>query len=181
MFQMELKFEERGKTDDEPGEKTFRARERANNKLKPHHGTSTAGCVSAGEVMRESHAKGDAIVIACEQALLFGRVKQVSRERTSGRRSRALARSCEARFACPNRRACSQATIMKGEEKKSGFAARSRVSWRLATLIIIGAINSALKLLKVFIATFFSFHPRKDARQYQLYFIIPLRLVLLGV
>ena len=55
------------------------------------------------------------------------------------------------------------------------------VSSRLASLIIIGAINSALKLSKVFIATFFPFHPRKDARQYQLYFIIPLRLVLLGV
>ena len=40
--------------------------------------------------------------LACEQALLFGRVKRVSRERASERRSR------EARFACPNRRACSQ-------------------------------------------------------------------------
>ena len=47
--------------------------------------------------------------IACEQALLFGRVKPVSRERASERRSRE-GRSCEARFACPNRRACSQAT-----------------------------------------------------------------------
>ena len=67
--------------------------------------------------------------VACEQALLFGRVKQVSRERASARRSRegqtlcgvpgfpgsstflgpSLARSREARFACPNRRACSQA------------------------------------------------------------------------
>ena len=61
--------------------------------------------------------------------------------------------------------------------KESGFAARSLVSSRLASLIIIGVIDSALKLFKVF----FSFHPRKDARQYQLYFIIPLRLVLLGV
>ena len=42
--------------------------------------------------------------LACDQALLFGRVKRVSRERASERRSR------EARFACPNRRACSQAT-----------------------------------------------------------------------
>ena len=42
--------------------------------------------------------------IACEQALIFGRVKRVSRERASERRSR------EARFACLNRRACSQAT-----------------------------------------------------------------------
>ena len=37
-------------------------------------------------------------ILACEQALLFGQVKQVS-----------LARSREARFACPNGRACSQA------------------------------------------------------------------------
>ena len=42
--------------------------------------------------------------IACEQALIFGQVKRVSRERASERRSR------EANFACPNRRACSQAT-----------------------------------------------------------------------
>ena len=50
--------------------------------------------------------------IACEQALLFGRVKRVSRERASERRSRkgpSLARSREAHFACLNRRACSQA------------------------------------------------------------------------
>ena len=42
--------------------------------------------------------------VACEQALLFGRVKRVSRERASERRS-------EAHFAYPNRRACSQANI----------------------------------------------------------------------
>ena len=54
---------------------------------------------------------------ACEQALLFGRVKRGSRERASERRRRegpaktpSLARSREARFAFPNRRACSQAT-----------------------------------------------------------------------
>ena len=35
--------------------------------------------------------------LACEQALLFGRVKRVSREHAS--------------FACPNRRACSQAKL----------------------------------------------------------------------
>ena len=58
------------------------------------------------------------INLACEQALLFGRMKRVSRERASERRSRegqrkgpSLARSREARFACPNRRACSQANI----------------------------------------------------------------------
>ena len=37
------------------------------------------------------------MVLACEQALLFGRVKRVSRER-----------------ACPNRRACSQAKMVPG-------------------------------------------------------------------
>ena len=44
------------------------------------------------------------LFLACEQALLFGRVKEVSRERASERHSR------EARFACPNNRACSQAS-----------------------------------------------------------------------
>ena len=55
--------------------------------------------------------------LACEQALLFGRVKRVSRERASeqasGEAARglgpSLARSREAHFARPNRRACSQA------------------------------------------------------------------------
>ena len=56
-------------------------------------------------------------MLACEQALLFGRVKRVSRERASERQSRegqspSLARSREARFARPNRRACSQAKNM---------------------------------------------------------------------
>ena len=61
-------------------------------------------------------------LLACEQALLFVRVKRVLRERPSERRSLegqrkgflflgpSLARSREARFACLNRRACSQAT-----------------------------------------------------------------------
>ena len=51
--------------------------------------------------------------LACEQALLFGRVKRVSRERASGEAARdlgpSLARSREAHFARPNRRACLQA------------------------------------------------------------------------
>ena len=67
--------------------------------------------------------------IACEQALLFGQVKRVSRKRASERRSRewqallfgrvkrvsrvflgpSFARSREDPFACPNGRACSQA------------------------------------------------------------------------
>ena len=51
----------------------------------------------------------------CEAALLFGRVKRVSRECASEQRSRegpapSLARSREAHFAYPNRRACSQAS-----------------------------------------------------------------------
>ena len=33
------------------------------------------------------HLEGAAIMLACEQALLFGRVKRVSRERASERRS----------------------------------------------------------------------------------------------
>ena len=53
-----------------------------------------------------------AYAIACEQALLFGRVKRISRELASERRSRegppSLARSREVHFACPNRRVCSQ-------------------------------------------------------------------------
>ena len=62
------------------------------------------------------------INVACKQALLFGRVKRVSRERANeGRglsreranegRGLSLARSREVRFACPNRRACSQAKV----------------------------------------------------------------------
>ena len=56
--------------------------------------------------------------IVCEQALLFGRVKGVSRKRASERRSRkgqgkgpSLARSREAHLAFPNGRACSQASL----------------------------------------------------------------------
>ena len=54
--------------------------------------------------------------LACEQALLFGRVKRVSRERASERRSRdgqspLHAHSREVCCTCPNRRACLQATL----------------------------------------------------------------------
>ena len=52
-----------------------------------------AGFFKNVSVISKSH------LIACEQALLFGRMKRVS-----------LARSREAHFACPNRRACSQAS-----------------------------------------------------------------------
>ena len=59
--------------------------------------------------------------LACEQALLFGRVKRVSQKHVSERRSRegqrkapfpgpSLVRSHKAHFTCPNRRAFSQAT-----------------------------------------------------------------------
>ena len=64
------------------------------------------------------------MIIACEQALLFGQAKQASRERTRERGAeerpfpfpsqprRLLARSREIRFTRPNRRACSQATMI---------------------------------------------------------------------
>ena len=45
-------------------------------------------------------------IIACKQAVLFGRGKRAAKPRGAGP---SLARSREARFACPNRRACSQA------------------------------------------------------------------------
>ena len=73
----------------------------------------------SSEVLNRAVADGMMLLttcaLACEQALLFGRVKRVSRERASERQSLeglgpSLARSREARFACPNRRACSQAT-----------------------------------------------------------------------
>ena len=52
-------------------------------------------------------------VLACEQALLFGRAKRVSREHASERRSReGQARSREAR---PNRRACSHARYVPSQ------------------------------------------------------------------
>ena len=54
--------------------------------------------------------------LACEQGLLFGRVKRSEVKRSEARtreqaakpRGAHLARSREAHFACPNRRACSQ-------------------------------------------------------------------------
>ena len=49
-------------------------------------------------------------MVACEQALLFRRVKRVSRERASERAAKP--RGAGAHFAYPNRRACSQATFM---------------------------------------------------------------------
>ena len=56
--------------------------------------------------------------VACEQALLFGQAKRAPRERASegpfagpSWLRRSLARSRAARFARPNRRACSLATM----------------------------------------------------------------------
>ena len=53
----------------------------------------------------------ETVGVACEKAFLFGLVKRVSRERASERRNPSLTRSREVRFAYPNRRACSQATV----------------------------------------------------------------------
>ena len=69
-------------------------------------------------------------VFSSEQALLFGQVKRVSRERESARareraakpRGPSLARSREARVACPNRRACSQALFSKKTADNTGGA-----------------------------------------------------------
>ena len=64
----------------------------------------------------------DELDVACEQALLFGRVKRVSRERASKRGSRE-GRSREACFACPNRRACSQAKFdVNAHDRRSEHA-----------------------------------------------------------
>ena len=66
-----------------------------------------------------------AISVVCEQALLFGRVKRVSKERASKRRS-------------PNRRACSQVTISVTERRcsapisKVGSYTSERCSYRKA-------------------------------------------------
>ena len=59
--------------------------------------------------------------LACEQALLFGRVKRVSRERASEQRS----------FACPNRSACLQVKVNSVQ-----FPSRfSSGEWRLSLLL----------------------------------------------
>ena len=75
--------------------------------------------------------------LAYQQALLFGRAKRVSRERASERPSREgqrKARSREARFVRPNRRACSQARK----------PLRSRVLARLASLAHMGELAPRL-------------------------------------
>ena len=51
--------------------------------------------------------------VACEQALQFGLAKWASRERANEVLRRSLARSRETRFTRPNRRACSQANILR--------------------------------------------------------------------
>ena len=56
--------------------------------------------------------------LACEQALLFGRVSRERAGENCSFLSPSLARSREAHFACPNRRVCSRA--------KSSLAVRCR-------------------------------------------------------
>ena len=80
--------------------------------------------------MQEIAAK---FVLACEQALLFGRAKRASRERASERRSR------ETRFARSIRRACSRAkfvyTIKTRRRCKSLAKSTFRVSTRFTSLL----------------------------------------------
>ena len=84
--------------------------------------------------------------LACEQVLLFERVKRVSRERASSEAARglgpSLARSREARFACPNRRACSQASTPSA----SGLSVKW---WLLSCRVSI--VQSLFNLLNNFI------------------------------
>ena len=54
-------------------------------------------------------SSGDTHLVAYEQALLFGRAKQASREHASEGASPLARAFRETRFARPNRRACSQA------------------------------------------------------------------------
>ena len=56
----------------------------------------------------------------------FGRAKRVSRERASERRSR------EARFACPNRRTCSQASYTTEKFGNSGWMVNHGKWWSVA-------------------------------------------------
>ena len=51
--------------------------------------------------------------VACEQALQFGLAKWASQERANEVLRRSLARSRQTRFTRPNRRACSQANILR--------------------------------------------------------------------
>ena len=67
-------------------------------------------CARISEVISLANQWWRRKMLACEQALLFGRVKRASRERASERRSTSLARCREAHFASPNWRAYSQAT-----------------------------------------------------------------------
>ena len=79
--------------------------------------------------------------IACEQALLFGQVKRVSRERASERRSREGPPRCCQHIACEQALLFGQATRASRErasEGPRGFAARSRALARLVSLAQIG-------------------------------------------
>ena len=90
------------------------------------------------------------IYLACEQALLFGRAKRVSRERTRlcpSRLRRSLGRSRETRFARPNRRACSQATIYfvmpaESETVKQGEEPLQELLQKFCVcLIVVGGVD----------------------------------------
>ena len=90
------------------------------------------------------------IYLAWEQALLFGRAKRVSRERARlcpPRLRRSLGRSRETRFARPNRRACSQATIYfvmpaESETVKQGEEPLQELLQKFCVcLIVVGGVD----------------------------------------
>ena len=90
------------------------------------------------------------IYLACKQALLFGRAKRVSRERARlcpSRLRRSLGRSRETRFARPNRRACSQATIYfvmpaESETVKQGEEPLQELLQKFCVcLIVVGGVD----------------------------------------
>ena len=83
------------------------------------------------------------IYLACEQAILFGRAKRVSREHARLCPSRLR----ETRFARPNRRACSQATIYfvmpaESETVKQGEEPLQELSQKFCVcLIVVGGVD----------------------------------------
>ena len=79
------------------------------------------------------------LYLTCEQALLFGRVKRVSRERASERRSR--------------------------EGQRKG-APRSRVLARLASLAQIGELASRLRYIEVLFLKKFYYYWGKENRSF---------------
>ena len=100
------------------------ARDRSLKKTNSKYKTRGASDVKNVMVQPPS-AASERVYIACEQALLFGRVKRVSRERESERRSREGPR--------------------KGEHLSS--APRSRILARLTSLAQIGELSRRLEFL----------------------------------